>query len=90
MCPCMFPSATMVYNQPLSCNKGNFNTRKQRVINFSGINGYPNDIPSDIRDKLPKFSGIKSESTRKHLQESNNLIDDYEVDHEDMIMRLFV
>lgn len=90
MHPCMFPSAIVVCNQLQSGCKRIFNSKRYRSINFYGIDGYPNVIPPKIRDKLPKFNGTKCESTNKHLQEFKNLMDDYEVHHEVIIMRLFV
>lgn len=90
MHPCIVSNAIMPIELPQSCNRRNFNITMYRAINFGVFYGYPNPIPPEIRKGLPKFSGEKSESAEKHLQRFIELIEDYEVDHEDVIIRLFV
>lgn len=60
------------------------------AINFGNICGYPNVVPPKIRDKVPKFNGEGSKSTRKHLEEFIDMMGYYELDCEDVVMKLFV
>ena len=57
---------------------------------FDGIHGFPNVIPNDVRDKLPKFNGNHLVSASHHVQEFSDLMGDYEIAHEDLHMKLFV
>jgi len=90
MHPCEVSSAKIYSSQSQQCNKRSFNIDRYKPINFSGICGYPNALPPKIRFFLPKFNGIKDESAERHLQQFMNVIDDFEIDHEDVVMRLFV
>lgn len=63
---------------------------RYKAISFDNICGYPNVMPPKIRDKIPKFSGEKSESANEYLQEFVDVIGEYEIDFEDVVMRLFV
>jgi len=71
-------------------SKKTFFIEKYKALNFKGISGYPNIIPNKIRKCLPKYSGSNSKSANRHLQIFCNLIEDYEVEAEDVVMRLFV
>ena len=57
---------------------------------FSGIYGFPNVIPDDIRKHLSKFSGNHTVSASQHVQVFSDLMGDYEISHEDVHMKLFV
>ena len=57
---------------------------------FNGIYGFPNVIPDDIRKKLSKFSGNHTILASQHVQVFSDLMDDYEIPHEDVYMKLFI
>lgn len=80
----------MGLNVTIPCNTQIFSTERYRALNFDGIVGYPKLIPPEMRDKLPIFSGMKHESKKMHLKKFSNLIDDYELDDEDVVIRLCV
>lgn len=61
-----------------------------RQISFDGILGYPNAFPKDIRDKVPKFLGNNAISCEEHLRLFIDMLNDYEVEHEDVVLKLFV
>lgn len=70
--------------------QGNFSTERYKAISFDKICGYPNIVPPKIRDRIPKFNGEKAESISKHFQEFVDMMGDYELDFEDVVMKLFV
>lgn len=90
MHPCVIPNAITPCNKSQSCSRRNFNSEWYRAIDFGGIYGYLNPIPPKIRKGLPRFNGMKGESAKKHLKKFLEMIENYEVDHEDVIMRLFL
>ena len=57
---------------------------------FDGIHGFPNVIPNDVRNFLPKFSGNHIVSASHHLELFIDLMGDYEISHEDVHMNFFV
>lgn len=59
-------------------------------MNFVGIPGYPNSIPLNVIKVLPKFSGENFESAYQHARNFSDLMCDYGVEDEDVIMRLFI
>lgn len=61
-----------------------------RKICFEGIPGFPNPIPQDIRKRLPKFDGNNAISCEDHLRGFLDMMSDYEVEAQDVIMKLFV
>ncbi|XP_059068480.1 uncharacterized protein LOC131858989 [Cryptomeria japonica] len=52
--------------------------------------GYPNRVPIEIRDRLQKFDKNNAISAEEHLKSFGDMINDYEIAHEDIIMKLFV
>ena len=63
---------------------------KYRQISFAGILGAPHPISFDLRDKVVKFSGNNDVTREEHLRIFIDMLNDYEVEHEDMVMKLFV
>jgi hypothetical protein len=63
---------------------------RYRQIDFNGIQGYPNPISNDLRNAIPKFLGNGTESAERHIINLKNVIEDFEEDHEDVFMKLFV
>lgn len=63
---------------------------RYRQICFLGIPGYPNEIPKGLRDKVTKFVGNNAITSEQHLRDFSSLLNDYEVEHEDVVMKLFV
>lgn len=61
-----------------------------RQLYFSGIPGYPNCVPIEMRDRLQKFVGNNAISTEEHLKSFGDMINDYEIGYKDVIMKLFV
>lgn len=75
----------------LSCaQKRLFSAARYKALNFNGIRGYPNIVPSEIRKCLPKYNGLNSKSANKHMQVFCDLMEDYEIEAEDVVMKLFV
>lgn len=66
------------------------NLEQYRQLFFDGIPGYPNHVPTELRDKLHKFAGNNAVSAEEHLKSFGDLINDYEITDEDVIMKLFV
>lgn len=52
--------------------------------------GYPNVIIQELKNKLPKFFGNNAITCEDHLRFFLDMINDYEVEFEDVIMKLFV
>ena len=63
---------------------------KYRQICFLGIPSYPNEIPKGLRDKVTKFARNNVITSEQHLRDFFDLLNDYEVEHEDVVMKLFV
>ena len=63
---------------------------RYRQLDFIGIQGYPNPISNDLRNAIPKFSGNGTESAERHVINLKNIIEDFEEEHEDVFMKLFV
>ena len=61
-----------------------------RQICFDGILGFPNPIPQEMRKRLPKFFGNNAITCEDHLRIFLDMMSDYEVEAEDVIMKLFV
>lgn len=66
------------------------NLEQYRQLFFDGIPGYPNHVPTELRDKLHKFSENNAVSAEEHIISFGDLINDYEIADEDVIMKLFV
>ena len=61
-----------------------------RKICFDGIPGFPNPIPQEVRKILPKFSRNHAITYEDHLRSFLDMMNDYEVEAEDVIMKLCV
>ena len=59
-------------------------------MSFVGIPGAPPPISFDLRDKVVKFSGNNAITGEEHLGVFIDMLNDFEVDHEDVVMNLFV
>ena len=59
-------------------------------MSFVGIPGAPNPISFDLRDKVIKFFGNNVVTGEEHLRVFIDMLNDYEVEHEDVVMKLFV
>lgn len=57
---------------------------------FNGILGYLNAIVQELRNKLTIFLGNNVITCEDHLRCFLDLLNDYEVEHEDVVMKLFV
>ncbi|XP_057829734.1 uncharacterized protein LOC131040795 [Cryptomeria japonica] len=62
---------------------------RYKQLDFSGIVGYPNQIANDLRSVVPKFTGNGTDST-EHVINVKNTIEEFEIPHEDVFMKLFV
>ena len=63
---------------------------RYRQIYFLGIIGCPNEIPKGLRDKVTKFVGNNANTDEQNLRDFLDLLNDYEVEQEDVVMKLFV
>jgi len=61
-----------------------------RQLVFDGIPGYPNAIDKHLRLQVPKFSGNNTVSGEDHLKAFQNVMDNFEVEHEDVFMKSFM
>ena len=61
-----------------------------RKIWFDGILWFPNPIPQDMRKRLHKFAGNNAITCEDHLRSFLDMMSDYEVEVEDVIMNFFV
>ena len=59
-------------------------------MSFVGIPGAPNPVSFDLRNKVVKFSGNNVGTGKEHLRILIDMLNDYEVEHEDVVMKLFV
>ncbi|XP_057851725.1 uncharacterized protein LOC131061889 [Cryptomeria japonica] len=63
---------------------------RYRQLDFTGIVGYPNQITNDLRLSIPKFSRNGVDSAEKHVINVKNIIEEFEIPHEDVFMKLLV
>lgn len=70
-------------------NTGIIHERCKQLV-FTGIPGYPNPILEEIRKKLPKFIGSNVVTCEEYLKKFIDVIDDYNIVPDDVIMNLFV
>ena len=63
---------------------------KYRQMSFIGIPGAPHPISFDLRDKFFKFSRNNFVTSEGHLRVFIDMLNDFEVEHEDVVMKLFV
>lgn len=75
--------------QLLEYPQSKFSIERYKSLRFRNIIGFPNNIPNDIRKHLPKFIGKKSKSNSKHLNAFIDIIGHFEINHEDVVMKLF-
>lgn len=87
--PCGTSSKSMSGMQLLSCPQKKFSIERYKPLSFGGIQGFPNKILDDIKKHLPKFTGKNYELASKHLNAFIDLMGDFEIHHEDVIMKLF-
>jgi hypothetical protein len=60
-------------------------------LSFVAFPDYPHDLPTRKWLKcIPLFAGGSRESVEDHLVAFSKLLDDFEVEHEDVAMRIFV
>jgi hypothetical protein len=61
-------------------------------LDFTNVYGFPNTVP-DIKiweDVLPKFGEYADDNPAQHLFEFHNLMEELNVHHEDVLMKLFM
>ena len=63
---------------------------KYRQISFVGIPNFPHPISFDLRDKVVKFSRNNVITSEEHLRVFIDILNDFEVEHEDVVIKLFV
>ena len=61
-----------------------------RKISFVGILGAPHPISFDLRDKVVKFSRNNVVNSEEDLRIFIDMLNDYEIEHEDVVMKLFI
>ena len=76
--------------QPISEIPSSISTKQYMPLSFNGIHGFPNVIPNDVQNKLPKIRGDHHVSASHHIQIFSDLMGDYEIAHEDVHVKLFV
>ena len=59
-------------------------------MSFVGILGAPHPISFDLRDKVVKFSRNNFVTSEEHLRVFIDMLNEFEVEHEDVVMKLFV
>ncbi|KAH9287659.1 hypothetical protein KI387_031776 [Taxus chinensis] len=52
--------------------------------------GYPNVVPQDVRNRLPKFQGNNAITGDQHLKLFVNMMEDFEIEFEDVYIKLFI
>jgi hypothetical protein len=61
-------------------------------LDFTNVYGFPNTVP-DIKvweDVLPKFGEYADDNPAQHLFEFHKLMDELNIHHEDVLMKLFM
>ena len=61
-------------------------------LDFTNVYGFPNTVP-DIKvweDFLPKFGLYADKNLAQHLFEFHKLMDELNIHHEDVLMKLFM
>jgi hypothetical protein len=60
-------------------------------LSFVAFSDYPHDLPtSDYLKRLHRFARKFGVSAEDHLAEFSRVVDDFDVEHEDVVMRMFV
>lgn len=75
---------------PLSSHIKMLSMERYKPFNFNGIQGFPNPIPTKVREYLPDFTRKGSKSTHQHLQENSGFMGDFEINKEDILLKFFV
>jgi hypothetical protein len=61
------------------------------LLDLTPIQGQPHALPTgEYRDRLPKFAGNNAITVEDHLNAFLKFVDDLEVEHEDVVMKMFV
>lgn len=63
---------------------------RYKQLDFGGVPRYPNQVPTEVRQYLSRFSGSYALTSEEYLSTFFNLLDDFEVEHEDFIMKLYI
>ena len=63
---------------------------KYKQIALLGISSFPHPISNDLRDKVIKFSINNAITCEEHPKKFINMINGYEVEQEDVVMKFFV
>jgi hypothetical protein len=66
--------------------------RRFSPFNFSVVPGFPNVVPTvdELVDFLPIFKEHKDDSPAKHLSEFHGLMHEWEIHHEDVLLKMFM
>jgi hypothetical protein len=66
--------------------------RRFASFNFSVVPSFPNVVPTlnEWGDFLPKFREHKEDSPTEHLCEFHELMHQWEIHHEDVLMKMFM
>ena len=59
-------------------------------MTFAGIPSFPHPISNDLRDKVTKFLRNNAMTHEYHLKKFIDILNDYEVENEDVVMKSFV
>jgi hypothetical protein len=61
-------------------------------LNFLGIHGYPNQMPhiDEWDEYFPSFSEKKEDNPAQHLLEFHQCMDQLDIYHEDVLMKMFM
>lgn len=59
-------------------------------MSFLGIPSFPHPISFDLRDKVVNLLGNNVVTSEEHLRIFVDMLNDFEVEHEDVVMNLFV
>jgi hypothetical protein len=61
-------------------------------FNFSDVLGFPNVVPSpnEWNDYFPIFRENKEDNPAQHLREFHELMHQWEIHHEDVLMNMFM
>lgn len=59
-------------------------------IDFIGMASYPNVVPQDVRNRLPKFQGNNARTGDQHLKLFVIMMEDFEIEHEDVYIKFFI
>ena len=64
--------------------------RSYAPLNFITIHGYPNLLPATSKwlDFLPRLDG-NGDSAKQHLEDFYTFAENFELQHEDMMMKIF-